>query len=67
MGGELHRRWPSSQALGLSSQALGLASWVELPEVLNVRGVLDGDPVLRLRAHGRPGDAGNPKRALPHG
>ena len=51
----------------LSSQALGLASWVELPEVLDVPGILDGDPVLCLQARGaRSGDTGNPKRALPH-
>ena len=54
---------PSSQALGLSSQALGLSSWVELPEVLDVPGVLDGHPVLRLQALRRvPGDAGHGTR-----
>ena len=42
--------------------------WVELPEVLDVPGILDGDPVLRLQACGtRPGDMGDPERALPHG
>src|SRR3990170_136346 len=52
---------------GPSSQALGLSSWVELPEVLDVPGVLDGDPVLRLQVRGaRPGDMGDPKRALSH-
>ena len=44
--------WRSSQALGLSSQALSLTSWVELLEVLDVPGVLDGYPVLRLQARG---------------
>ena len=58
----------SSQALGLASQASGLASWLELPEVLDVPGVLDGDLVLCLQARGtRPGDVGDSKRALPHG
>ena len=45
-----------------------LSSGVELPEVLNVPGVLNGDPVLCLQERGaRPGDTGNPKWALPHG
>ena len=38
----------ASLALGLASQPLGLASCVEHPEVLDVPGVLDGDPVLYL-------------------
>ena len=71
----LHRHGPSSQALGLSSQALGLASqaldlasWIELPEVLDVPGVLDRYPVLCLQVHGaRPGDVDDLERALPHG
>ena len=42
-----------------------LSSGVELPEVLDVPGVLDGDPVLCLQARGaRLGDMGNPKWAL---
>ena len=45
-----------------------LSSGVELMEVLDVLGVLDGDPVLCLQARGtRRGDTGNPKQALPHG
>ena len=45
-----------------------LSSVVEILEVLDVPGVLDGDPVLCLQAGGaRPRDTGNPKRALPHG
>ena len=74
-GGDLHRHWAfftgrglSSQESGLASQALGLASWVEFPEVLDVPGVEDGYPVLGLQAHGaRPGDMDDPERALPHG
>ena len=47
---------------------MSLASWLELPEVLDVPSILDGDPVLRLQVCGaRPGDVGDPKRALPHG
>ena len=53
---------------GPSSQALGLSSWVELPEVLDVPGVLDRCPVLCLQARGaRTGDVDDPERALPHG
>ena len=45
---------------------LGLASWVELPEVLDVPGVLDRFPVLRLQVRGsRPGDMDDLERALP--
>ena len=45
-----------------------LSSGVELTEVLDVLGVLVGDPVLCLQARGaRPRDTGNHKRALPHG
>ena len=59
--GDLHRPEPCFTGRSLSSG-------VELPEVLDVPGVLDGDPVLCLQARGaRPGDTGNPKRALPHG
>ena len=47
---------------------MSLASWVELPEVLDVPSILDGDPFLCLQARdAKPGDTGNPKRALPHG
>src|SRR3954471_10365806 len=56
----LHRRSPSSQALGL----LG----VEPPEVLDVPCVLDRLPLLSLQACGaRPGNMNNLERALPHG
>ena len=49
---------------GPSSQAPGLSSWVELPEVLDVPGVLDGYPVLCLQARGaRPGDMDDLERA----
>ena len=59
--GDLHR--PEPCFIGQS-----LSSGVELLEVLDVPGVLDGDPVLCLQARGtRPRDTGNPKRALPHG
>ena len=58
---DLHRPEPCFTCQSLSSG-------VELLEVLDVLGVLDGDPVLCLQARGaRPGDTGNPKRALPHG
>ena len=58
--GDLHRLEPCFTGRSLS---LG----VELLEVLDVPGVLDGDPVLCLQARGtRPGDTGNPKQALPH-
>src|SRR3954469_25736184 len=56
----LHRRSPSSQALGL----LG----VEPPKVLDVPCVLDRHPLLSLQARGaRPGNMNNLERALPHG
>ena len=46
----------------------GLDSWIELLEELDVPGVLDGDPVLRLQVFSaRPGDMGDPEQALPHG
>ena len=58
----------ASMEMGLASQAPVLASWVELPEVLDVPGVLDGGPFLRVQARGaRPGVMGDPKRALPLG
>ena len=54
--------------IGPSSEALVLSSWVELPEVLDVPGVLDGYPILCLQARGaRPGDMDDLERALPHG
>ena len=59
--GDLHRSDPCFTGRSRSSG-------VELPEVLDVPGILDGDPILRLKAHGaRPGDVGDPKWALPHG
>ena len=43
-------------------------SRVELVEVLDVPGILDGDPVLSLQTHGaRPGDVSDLERALSHG
>ena len=68
-GGDLHKhRALLHRHRALASQAPGLASWVELPEVLDVPSVLDGDAVSRLHAYGsRPRDMGNPERALPHG
>src|SRR3954464_6942296 len=57
---DLHRRSPSSQALGL----LG----VEPPEVLDVPRVLDWLPLLSLQAHRAwPRNMNNLERALPHG
>src|SRR3954464_4754156 len=57
---DLHRRSPSSQALGLLR--------VEPPEVLDVPRVLDRLPLLSLQAHGaRPGNMNNLERALLHG
>ena len=53
--GDLHRLEPCFIARSLSSG-------VELPEVLDVPGVLDGDPVLCLQVRGaRPRDSSNPK------
>ena len=58
----------ASQAGALILRTCALPSWVELSEVLDVPGVLDRDSVQCLQAHGaRPGDMGDPKRALPHG
>ena len=43
-------------------------SRVELAEMLDVPGILDGDPVLSLQAHSaRPGDINDLEQALPHG
>ena len=63
----LHRHRAFFTGTGPFFTGTGLASWVELPEVLDVPGVLDGYPVLRLQARGaRPGDVDDPERALPH-
>ena len=72
-GGELHRHWAFLRPASFtgtrpSTQALGLSSGVELPEVLDVPGVRDGYPILSLQARGaRPGDMDDLERALPHG
>ena len=43
-------------------------SWVELPQMLDVPGVVLGDAVQRLQPdRSRPGDAGDAERTLPHG
>ena len=55
---DLHRPEPCFTGWSLSSG-------VELPEVLDVPGILDGDPVLCLQARcARPVDTGDPERAL---